>query len=118
MEIGNLIRQFRVSKGYSVNKLANLSGISQSYLRDIELGNKNPTVETLSYICDALTISLADFFNAYCNQEASTSALLREIYRLSPHQRELLEAFLHSLVSAEAGKSRKKREAFSDNKDI
>lgn len=99
MDIGNLIKQFRTSKGYSVNKLANMSGISQSYLRDVELCNKNPTVETLSYVCDALNISLADFFNVYCAQEPSTNSLLSEIYRLSPHQRELLEAFLHSLLS-------------------
>lgn len=99
MDIGKLIKQFRTAKGYSVNKLANMSGISQSYLRDVELGNKNPTVETLSYVCDALNISLADFFNAYCGQEESTNSLLHELYRLSPHQRELLENFLHSLLS-------------------
>lgn len=99
MNTGELIKHFRISKGYSVNKLANMSGISQSYLRDVELGNKNPTVETLSYVCDALNISLADFFNLYCEQESSTSSLLSEIYRLSAEQRELLEAFLHSMLS-------------------
>ena len=52
---------FRHRKNYSVNKLATLSGISQSYLRDIELGNKNPTIEILSYICEALNISLREF---------------------------------------------------------
>lgn len=109
MDIGKLITQFRTAKGYSVNKLANMAGISQSYLRDVELGNKNPTVETLSYVCDALNISLADFFNAYCGQEASTNSLLRELYRLSPYQRELLETFLHSLLS-ETPKERSGRE--------
>ena len=99
MNTGDLIKQFRISKGYSVNKLANMSGISQSYLRDVELGNKNTTVETLSYVCDALSISLADFFNVYCEQAPSTSSLLSEIYRLSPVQRELLEAFLHAMLS-------------------
>lgn len=99
MNIGSLIKQFRLNQQYSVNKLANLSGISQSYLRDIELGNKNPTVEILSYICEALNISLADFFNAYCNQEPSTDSLMNEIYRLTPHQRKLLELFLHSITS-------------------
>ncbi len=61
MNVGKRITFFRTAKGYSVNKLATLSGISQSYLRDIELGNKNPTVEILSYICDALCITLQDF---------------------------------------------------------
>ena len=63
MEIGERIKELRQKKGITVNKLANLSGVSQSYLRDIELGNKQPTVEYLSYICDALGISLSRFFS-------------------------------------------------------
>lgn len=101
MDIGKQIKQFRITKGYTVNKLANLAGISQSYLRDVELGNKNPTVETLSYVCEALQISLADFFNAYCNQEDSLDSLTKEICRLTPHQRKMLEQFLHALLSKE-----------------
>ena len=60
MNVGKRIT-FSHRKNYSVNKLATLSGISQSYLRDIELGNKNPTIEILSYICEALNISLREF---------------------------------------------------------
>ena len=56
MNVGKRITFFRTAKNYSVNKLETLSGISQSYLRDIELGNKNPTIEILSYICEALNI--------------------------------------------------------------
>ena len=58
LNVGKRIIQLREDKGISTNKLANLAGISQSYLRDIELGNKQPTVEYLSYICDALGITL------------------------------------------------------------
>lgn len=63
MDIGTRISYFRNAKQYSVNRLATLAGISQSYLRDVELGKKNPTVEVLSYICDALDLSLRDFFD-------------------------------------------------------
>ena len=45
MKVGERVTLFRQNKGYSVNKLANLSGVSQSYLREIELGKRNPTVE-------------------------------------------------------------------------
>ncbi len=98
MTVAKQITRFREERGYSVNKLANLAGISQSYLREVELGNKNPTVEVLSYICDALKISLADFFIAYCGQDASVDSLMREIYRLSDYERGLLEKFLHSIL--------------------
>ena len=49
MNVGERIKELREKRGLTVNKLANLAGISQSYLRDVELGNKNPTVETLSF---------------------------------------------------------------------
>ena len=40
-EVGKRIAYFRTKKNYSVNKLANAAGIAQSFLRDVELGNKN-----------------------------------------------------------------------------
>ena len=40
MDIAARIKFFREQKGYTVNKLANLAGISQSYLRSVELGQK------------------------------------------------------------------------------
>ena len=101
MNVGILIKQYRTVKGYSVNKLANLAGISQSYLRDIELGKKNPTVDTLSYVCEALDISLADFFNEYCKQDSSVDSLMKEIFRLTPKQRKALEVFFQSIHSVE-----------------
>ena len=63
MDISKRIIQLRESQGFSTNKLANKAGISQSYLREIELEKKNPTIEVLSYICDALKISLKEFFS-------------------------------------------------------
>lgn len=63
MNVGERIKYFREQKNISVNKLANLAGVSQSYLREIELGNKQPTVEYLEYICWALNISLKEFFS-------------------------------------------------------
>ena len=63
MNVGKRIIELRKTRGYTTNKLATRAGISQSYLRDIELGNKNPTVEMITLICDALDISLCAFFN-------------------------------------------------------
>ncbi len=92
MEIGRRIAFFRSGKGYSVNKLANLSGVSQSYLREIELGNKNPTVEFLTVLCDTLGISLKEFFD-----DQPTDPLISKIYQLTPQQRKTLGDFLDSM---------------------
>ena len=93
MNVGERIKFFRQSKNLTVNKLANMAGISQSYLRDIELGNKQPTVEYLSYVCDALGITLEHFFA----DEKSNDELLNLISNLSPAKRESLIEFLKTI---------------------
>ena len=93
MKIGERIAHFRVGKGYSVNKLANLSGVSQSYLREVELGNKNPTVEFLSVLCETLGISLKEFFD-----DQPDDPLISKIYQLSAEQREALSCFLDTMI--------------------
>ena len=80
MDLGKRITHFRTAKGYSVNKLANMAGISQSYLRDIELNNKNPTIEILSLLCQTLDISLQDFFNDETVDTLFKDPLLLKIY--------------------------------------
>lgn len=96
MELQKRITYLREQKGITVNKLANLAGISQGFLRDIELGNKRPTIETLSYICDALEISLRDFFDDDLFKQFPENELLNEIYKLTPEQRKLFLQLLRS----------------------
>ena len=74
-----------------------MAGLSQSYLRDIELGKKNPTVETLSYICDSLEISLKDFFNEETQEALTDDPLIKKICQLNKKQRSTLAAFLDAM---------------------
>ncbi|MBO4336997.1 MAG: helix-turn-helix transcriptional regulator [Lachnospiraceae bacterium] len=80
-----------------MNKLANLSGISQSYLRDVELGKKKLTVLLLIEICNSLEISLIDFFSDKSVQTLDDDPLMQKIYKLSSEQRKSLLAFLNTL---------------------
>ncbi len=92
--VGERIKYFRNKRGLTVNGLANKAGISQSYLRDIELGNKQPTVEYLEYICEALKISLVDFFDI--TEEADR--LTKLISNLNEKQKTRLCEFLQELL--------------------
>ena len=48
----------------TLNKLATISGITQSTLNNITSGrNKSATISTLKKICDGLDITLAEFFS-------------------------------------------------------
>lgn len=96
MKVGERITELRNLRGITVNKLANLAGVSQSHLRDIELGIKNPTIETLSYICDGLKISISGFFDIEKND--ISPFLMSSIKLLNEEQQKLLSDFLESIL--------------------
>ena len=51
-------------RNITVNKLAIISGITQSTLNNIVSGRNNSmTVSTIKKLCDGLEISVIDFFN-------------------------------------------------------
>ena len=95
MDIAKRVAMFRQKKKISVYKLAQLSGISATYLYEIELGKKQPTVEVISRICEALEISLANFFSEDQSQIASLLPLkyklVKKISALSEESIKYLE---------------------------
>ena len=98
INVGNRIKYFRNLKGFSINKLAYNAGVSQSYLRDVELGNKRPTVDIVAHLCWALEISLKDFFDVEGADIFQNDDLAKQIFKLSPEQKSALSAFLNTLV--------------------
>ncbi|WP_425058544.1 hypothetical protein SCACP_32020 [Sporomusa carbonis] len=62
-DVGKRIIELRQRKEWSQYKLYKEAGIGQTTLSEIESGKKAPTVTTLAKICQALEISLADFFS-------------------------------------------------------
>lgn len=95
MDIGNRLTQLRKEKGLTTNKLANMAGGSQSHLREIELGKRNPTVEILSYFCDALDISLSNFFKE--DNADISPVLLTAIEKLNIEQQKSLSEFIETM---------------------
>ena len=92
MDVGKRIIELREKRGISTNKLANLAGITHSYLRNIEIGKTNPTVEMLEYICEALNISIRDFFEVNETNELTTA-----ISSLTEKQKSALLIFINSM---------------------
>lgn len=93
MEIGGRIKTLREKAGYSQNQLAVSAGVSQTHLRRVELGQADITVGHLQLVCDALEITLKDFFNVSDEVEEISVALTK----LSPKQKNYLIEFLKSL---------------------
>lgn len=95
MDIGKRLTQLRKEKELTTNKLANMAGVSQSHLREIELGKRNPTVEILSYFCDALDISLSNFFKE--DNADISPVLLTAIEKLNIEQQKSLSEFIETM---------------------
>lgn len=97
--IGARIACLREAKGITTNRLANNCGLSQSFLRSVELGEKGITVENLALVCDALGISLKEFFDTPGNQMPviETEELKSMIERLNSQQKCTLIAFLRTI---------------------
>lgn len=60
--IGQRLRNERVKLGLSQEKLAEMAGCHPTYIGQIERGEKNPTIESLEKISNALEISLSQLF--------------------------------------------------------
>lgn len=53
-----IIKNRRIEKGVSQNKLAKELGITQTFMSEIESGRKTPSLEVLYKICDSLDIEI------------------------------------------------------------
>lgn len=61
-QIGQRIRNYRLQNHLSQEKLAELADCHPTYIGQIERGEKNATVESVSRIASALGISLSRLF--------------------------------------------------------
>ena len=93
MDVGERIRLLREKAGFSQNELAGRADVSQTHLRRVELGQADITVGHLQLLCDAMSISVEEFFK----EESKTDEMAIAISKLSPKQKVLLLAFLESL---------------------
>jgi transcriptional regulator with XRE-family HTH domain len=89
-DVGTRIKELREQKKMTQYALANQSGVSPTYIYQLERGEKSPTVEYLEHICWGLGVTLGEFF-------AEREEKADEISRLTEEQRRNLNVFLKSL---------------------
>jgi len=62
--VRNRILQLCQERNITINKLANLSALSPSSVKNILYGkSQNPKIVTIKLLCDGLGITLAEFFD-------------------------------------------------------
>ena len=93
MDVRKRLISLREQCGFTQNGLAERAGVSQTHLRRVELGHADITVGHLQLLCDAMSISIQDFFY----EETSKDDISVALSKLSPKQKALLLAFIESL---------------------
>lgn len=61
-QIGQLLKDLREDRGWSLRDLGMTVGMNKTYLGDIELGKRNPTVNSLEKIVAEYGLTLKEFF--------------------------------------------------------
>lgn len=101
MDIAERLKAVRKSKNISVYKLSQLTGVSETHIRDLERGDRNPSFDTLSRLVKPMGLSLSELFNesddvAFLNKEEKE---LIECFRLlSKYKADSLLSFLKTLI--------------------
>lgn len=62
IQIGKKIKDLRLKKGFSQEKLAELSNLHRTYIGMVERGERSITVKKLNQILESLDLTLEDFF--------------------------------------------------------
>ena len=93
MDVSKRLIALRERCGLTQNGLAERAGVSQTHLRRVELGQADITVGHLQLLCDAMGITLKEFFE----EESPSDEIANAFSKLSPKQKTLLLTFIESL---------------------
>lgn len=62
VQIGQLLKDLRDERGWSLREFGLIVGMNKTYLGDIELGKRNPTINSLEKIVVGYGLTVREFF--------------------------------------------------------
>lgn len=71
--LGARIKELRKRSGLSQDQLAEKVGIESKYLSRIEVGKRQPSLETLEHIADSLQVEMKELFNYFHHDREAIS---------------------------------------------
>ena len=97
MKIGELVREYRLSKKLTQQELAEKSDLSLPFINLIENNRRNLSVDTLLKILSAMDIDPSDFFRPLSETSDDNLQLLIEKIQLNKNRTESIDLFLNIL---------------------
>lgn len=100
--IGERIRELRTKEGLSQEQLALRAEITPAYLGLIERNLKNPTIKIIEQLCNALSVSLSEFFNIYSvpydSFDSLTTQILSQVNNRTQEEKQLILQILKNTL--------------------
>lgn len=62
VQIGQLLKDLRDERGWSLREFGLIVGMNKTYLGDIELGKRNPTINSLEKLVAGYGLTVREFF--------------------------------------------------------
>lgn len=106
MNVGIVIRNFRLKRGLSQGDLEKRTGLMRCYISRVENGHTIPSIETLTRIARALDAQLADLLTdgpagtGDPNEQQFLEEMRRYLPELSPNEREQVLEMVRRLAGS------------------
>lgn len=99
IDVVRKINRMRIERGWSVYKLAELSGLSEKTIYNWEKRCSIPTIQALEGICDAFGITLSQFFaeDNYVEMNAEMKELFDSYLSLTQEQRQAVKVMIKTM---------------------
>jgi len=95
MNLGLAVKTLRKNKGLTQGNFCEMVGITQSYLSQVENGNKEPSIDVVKKIADALGTPMPILF-WFTLTEEDVDDNKREVFKLlKPSVDSLVDAFFN-----------------------
>ena len=91
--IGQIIKKLRKEQNLSLPKLEKLSGVSDSYISEIESGKKNPSIEKLNQIAEGLDTDIFQILG-YSDKSHKHNPIAKKVAELPAKQQLLIEELI------------------------
>lgn len=97
--LGSILRELREEKGFTREWVAAHSDIGLRQISAIELGEKNPSVDSLYRIIRCMGVSSdCIFYPELSTKDSQLDRIVRLLAGCTPKQRALVEAFIKMLI--------------------
>lgn len=101
MDVLKRIEELRNERGWSIYKLAEESGLTQSTIANMFSRKTMPSISTLTQLCEAFNISLSQFFNSDSNVFSDEEfSIISKYKKLNSKEKQIINTLLDSIIKS------------------